>query len=319
MDKKTRSAGIVKLVIWLAVALLLIGILVIWSASTLQGGASYGAFSLFGGYVYDDADDYSVGNAEYAVDEVDCIDLSWVAGTVDVVIYGGDTFKVEEKGSFDENDRMRSRVLDGTLTVKFASSGIRLFGYSIEKELILYIPASACERIKMINVDSLSANVNIGKGSNEHLIALSLERLNVASASGSVTASFGKAKDLSIETLSGDIDLKVGSVENAEISTVSGRIQLDGETKRGAIEAVSGAILIETYNSIPSSLNVETVSGNVELKVPDLSDGFDADLDSVSGKMTCNGKKSSNYQHGNGKSSFNFETVSGNVTITVKK
>lgn len=319
MDKETRSAGIVKLIIWSVVALVLIGVLVSWSISTLNGGAPYGTFSLFGGYVYDDPDTYGVGNMEYSADKIENIDISWAAGNVELVIYDGNTFKVEEKGSFDEDDRMRSRALDGTLTVKFAKSGIRLFGYNVEKELTLYIPVSACERIKMLNVESASADVTVGRGTNENLIALSLDKLNIASASGNVTASFGRADDVSIETVSGDIVLKVGSLKDAEIGSVSGRIQLDAELERGTIEAVSGAIEIETFNSIPQELEVESVSGNISLKLPESMDGFKAELDSVSGKMTCNGERGRHYRYGDGKADYSFETVSGNVEITVKK
>jgi DUF4097 and DUF4098 domain-containing protein YvlB len=254
-----------------------------------------------------------VGNTEYS-DPIQNIDISWISGKVNVVTWDGSTVKLEESGEFDNDDeKMRSRVDDGTLTVKFVKSGYKtVLKNVVQKELTLYIPISMSASIKDLKLVAASASLTVDGGDN----VFSFNRIDVDTASGDVylEGSFGS---VTVDAASADVDVN-GSVESLEVYAVSGRVDIDGELVRGELGAVSGAIKVKTYATAPQSLEVEAVSGNVELIIPNTEGGFVANLDSASGKMTCNGTRGDHYKSGAGVAKYDFESVSGNVTITAE-
>ena len=88
-------------------------------------------------------------------------------------------------------------------------------------------------------------------------------------------------------SVSGDLKTDAITAENvnAEVSTVSGKIELDGSFLRVTGESTSGKIDVKLRNC-PEKLNIVTVSGDVELELPD-STNFWLGYDTVSGEIDC--------------------------------
>lgn len=330
MNKEFRSAAIVKLVVWSVVAVVLMALL----AGAIVGDSfeiiSFDGVISFGGYVYDDAESYGVGNAEYS-ENVQIIDISWLSGNINVVTWDGSTVKVEEVGDVDnDGEKMRSRVQNGRLSVKFAESGLRFTTKSdLQKTLTVYIPESMVSNVKKLRISAASANATVDGGENQfafeevdvdsassviNVKCLSASRVDVDTASGDVYLS-GSFGNVEIDAASADVELK-GSVDKLNVDSLSGHVKVDGELSRGEIGTMSGEVEIKTYTKAPTALEIETVSGGLELIIPKTESGFVARFDSLSGEMVCNGVKGDYYQSGSGVAIYEFESLSSRVTIT---
>ena len=158
--------------------------------------------------------------------------------------------------------------------------------------LDVYVPNNFSKDIK---VSTVSGNLDIRK--------LSIENFNFKSISGHLKADSLSAKNLIIETTSGKVNL----------NEVEGKINAD--TISGEITAV-----LESFNN---DLSIKTVSGEVNLSLPDNSE-FKFKLGSVSGKIVNEfGSKitfadSSNLEGSAGEGAFNItiKTISGSIKIT---
>jgi DUF4097 and DUF4098 domain-containing protein YvlB len=80
---------------------------------------------------------------------------------------------------------------------------------------------------------------------------------------------------------------------------------------------VSGDLLLYSFDC-PTALDIESVSGNVELWLPD-SASFTLAHETTSGRLISDFSMknlSDRYVCGEGKASFHVETVSGNLILT---
>ena len=337
MDKRVIGGAIVKLVAWSLVLLILVGLFAIMLLGNTFDFINIGNISFFSSYVYDDPETYNVGDMEYS-DMIYSLDISWIAGTVDIVASDGDSVKLVESGADDDDEAlMRSKVKGGRLIVKFADSGISIFGNNRQpKKLTVYIPASMCGSLQTLAVDGASSVLTVDGGYGDKRESIfCFDKIDVDTASGVVNVKCKSAAEVDIDTASGDVTLKgsfgevdvdaasadvklYGSAESIELDAVSGKIYVDGEVASAELGAVSGDVKITTYNTLPKRLNVETVSGKIDLTLPDIESGFQAKHEGSSGKMICDGIKTSYYKHGEGKAIYEFETTSGDVVINIK-
>lgn len=155
--------------------------------------------------------------------------------------------------------------------------------------------------------------------------------------SGSIFSFFHdlKNKDLEIsipETLAGSISEISGDVVSANttitgistdkfsLDTVSGDLSFDGNVNKVDSDSVSGKCNI-TSHVTPQSVDMESVSGDISLCIPENSD-FEAEKDSVSGDLTCGFSSTSSNDKitcGAGTNKYDFETVSGDINIIPNK
>ncbi len=315
-----RMSAVIKIVIWSFVALILIGILGIAIASSGGGnlfdlGFSFGetGFTLFGGYVYDDADTYGVGNCTYG-ESIKNINIDWTAGKVSLSVWDGEGVKVEESGRINnQKDQMRTRVIGDTLDIKFAASGIRWGNSTPAKQLYVYIPKDMAVSLGNISVNTASADVCLSDTEN----GIICHAFDVECVSGKIELLGINAKYIDVEGVSSNIIVS-GKLQELEVDGVSGDIEFRGELRKLDVKAVSGKLDLKLDN-IPQKIDVETVSGNVDMELFADMDGFYAELDSVSGNMKLNGSDvGKSCSHGNKSASFDFNTVSGNVDINIK-
>ena len=308
--KTSRGASITKLVIWSIVALILIPtFLLLMLGKTFSINIS--GVTFFDNYFYSESQSYSVGNTSYK-GSIDEISIDWVAGEVNIVLYDGEEIKIEESGAGNsDSERMRTRINDNTLDIKYVKSGVKIPSENLTKKLFVYLPQKANDWKIDVDVDTVSASVNIGKPES----ILKAGEVEIDTASGK-TQIFADAADVSVDSASGNIGI-TGNIHRAEIGSVSGAVNITGEVSDVHISTVSGGVGVTTYIALPRKMQVETVSGNVEIGLPDIMDGFDADLDSVSGKMSWNDGSGRSFTYGQGRADYNFETVSGDVKIQI--
>lgn len=337
MDKRAIGGAIVKLVAWSLVLLILVGLFALMLLGNTIDFINIGNISFFSSYVYDDPETYNVGDMEYD-DMVYSLDISWMAGTVDIVVSDGDSVKLVESGADDDDEAlMRSKVEGGRLIVKFADSGISIFGNNRQpKKLTVYIPASMCRSLQTLAVDGASSVLTVDGGYGDKSESIfCFDKIDVDTASGVVNIKCKSATEVDIDTASGDVTLEgsfgeveidaasadvklYGSAESIELDAASGKICVDGEIVSADFGAVSGDVKITTHNTLPKILKVETVSGKIDLTLPDIESGFQAKHEGASGKMICDGIKTNYYKHGEGKAIYEFETASGDVVINIK-
>lgn len=223
-----------------------------------------------------------------AADGIRDINIEWVSGTVIIEAGEGDdiVFAESSTSELEEVEKLTYTLRNGELTITFAQQGLKTF--SKTKNLTVQLPAELV--LNEIEVDTVSAAVEISGGT-------AIE-LNLESTSGNflVNGSFGK---VSAETISGEVTLE-GSFASIEVDTTSGNLTVEE----------SGTL---------AKLDVETVSGDVELSLPATA-AFDLHYETASGELDSGGfalKQTSgeNYTVGGGGNRFEVETVSGNLTL----
>lgn len=309
-----KKSAVIRIVIWSVVAVLLLGVLLgtmIFNKDSFSTVINLADNKI---YRYDNENEYSVGNMNSVSEQFDTIKIDWVNGGVNVISYDGDTVKIEETSTDDieEKYELRWRIKANVLTVKPCKSTLEwsLANKIPEKELYIYIPEDLASNMNKIEIDTASAGISV--------IGITATEFDTSTASGDTWLEKCSAMNINIENVSGYVNLTEINAENIDAETVSGNVEIMGTVKDITAESVSGIILLCTDNA-PQTADISTVSGDVRFEIPD-NDGFNIELDSVSGKITSDFPltiNSGNQTYGNGSRNYNIETVSGNVNIKI--
>ena len=313
-ENKVRGAAIVKLVVWLVVLAILCPIFIFAMESDFLDDIVHGYnFSLIGGDYYKDADSYNVGEFEYG-EQITGIDIDWVSGKIELVVYDGDTVKLEEENEgTDRDDWMRSKVENGRLVIKHVKSGMFFFHSSPTKDLKVYLPEEVAENLGAVSIDSVSSDIRIE--------AIAAGKIDISTVSGSLKLNNVNVGTLDIDGTSNESILNNVTVGEIDIDTTSGSTLISsGAVGKINFDSVSGDLEVYT-SSMPTSVEGDTTSGSFKLYTPFSEEGFRAEIDSVSGDMNvwfADGKKMSGNSLvvGSGKYSYEFDSTSGNFTIT---
>ncbi len=287
---------------------------VIFMAAGLAfGGCSASGFPNLSTYVYDNADKYTMGNADLEADKIMSIDIDWVSGEVKIGYHSEDTVSISETAdkALKDETTMYYYVDGDTLRVKFAKSG-KSTPVKLNKELTVWLPEGM--ELKEVGVDSISADVSVSgitaeRGKFNTISGdIAFEdvtcsgKVDFETTSGDITANFGgNLAELSADTVSGDIDLSIPGAEGLELDSTSGEIKL-------------------ALQSLPDALSVDTISGDVLLCLPKDAD-FTIRLDTVSGSLDSElamKKKGDDYVFGAGTKQYDVDTTSGDLKIEGK-
>ena len=219
--------------------------------------------------------------------------MNWTNGKINIESYDGEDTVISETEVAEKENKLRWRVEDGVLKIQQMAAGIR-FGLkkTPKKTLAVKIPSSAAEKLKSVNTDSVSAEVNI---------------IGVA-ASGKIE----------IDTVSGSAELKNIKTARLDIDTVSGEVNAEGEISELESDSVSGDITVSS--AVPlEKLDCDSTSGNIRLTIPKDS-GFTLKADTVGGDISCGLPTVSESKNrrvcGDGSADFETDTVSGDLIIT---
>lgn len=277
-------SAVVRIVIWSVVFCILSGIFA--SAMVHQWrntGLGTGSINL-GGYWYDE-DDYTVG-AGKTLEVVDEITIEWIAGSVTLIEAEGDELVISEDYESEDSDiRLRWKVENGELSVKYCKPSW-VGTTSVKKNLTVAVPSSMVASLDEVHVSAVSATQSIQISSDE----------------------------LEIDTVSGDVTVR-GTFGTMDVETVSGTVNFEGVLQNGNFEGVSGSLKLKLLQQA-SSLDMETVSGNMTVTLPETVTGFRVDSDSVSGHVNIHGFDGVSHQRwGDGSMRIDMESVSGQLIV----
>lgn len=286
-----KRNAIARIIIWSLVAVLLTSLLVVGISSSpssfFTGDWSLGVM----GVTYKNSALYNVGGGT-VTDEFHSIKVNWTNGKINIESYDGEDTVISETEVAEKENKLRWRVEDGVLKIQQMAAGMR-FGLkkTPKKTLTVKIPSSAAEKLKNVNTDSVSAEVNI---------------IGIA-ASGKIE----------IDTVSGSAALKSIKTARLDIDTVSGEVNAEGEISELESDSVSGDITVSS--AIPlEKLDCDSTSGNIRLTIPKNS-GFTLKADTVSGDISCGLPTVSESKNrrvcGDGSADFETDTVSGDLII----
>ena len=259
-------------------------------------------------YHYGHSSAYSMGDVTLK-DTVKYLDISWIGGDIVIEYHDGAEVIVEEKSTHTlSDDEIMRYWLDGEiLYILYMASGVYQ-ELPKDKELLIKLPFDST--LMDMEIETVSADVNITSV---------------------------KTKALDIETVSGDIFFdEISVIGEAEISNVSGMIKGVFSADEFTAEGVSGNIEISCQDVreisafcvsgnvsvscevLPKDLDIETVSGNVSVFLPNDSE-FSIKFASVSGEMESDFPmtlKRKIYSHGISDLEYEIETVSGGAMLS---
>ena len=327
-DKKMRTAGIIRIIVGLVIAVLLTAILVV----LLTGNNLFARVGLDNGWVdriFDRTTYYSGGvnadsgetivsdEARVSADNIKKIKIDWVAGNVNLRVGSGDEIVFSETSyrTLTDQQKMRYTVSDsGVLQISFCDNLDNIFNwFSVDanmpaKTLTMEVPASLIGLLADVEVDSVSANID--------LLGVYGAKTELSSVSGEIRCADVSADELDLSSTSGAIVCENCAAGSLDIENVSGSIRVEGEYARIDAETVSGSIAL-SLATVPDKIDVDGVSGSITVSLPETAN-FTAKLDTVSGSLNCSfpGTFGSDMVVvGDGTASYRFNTVSGNLNI----
>lgn len=206
-----------------------------------------------------------------AAAQIDEIDLSWIAGSVEITTAPGEevTFSEDYTGSSDK--RLRYELSGGVLTIRYCENSMGSWDLP-DKHLTLTLPEKRFARVcvELTSAELALSGVNAGQ-------------LEVDTASGDVKADGVQAQTLTLGSTSGRLTLTDCEAQTLKLGTVSGEILAEGTFDLFSADTTSGAVELRAAK-LPQSIDVDTVSGSVTLAAPEDS-AFRFDYDTVSGDL----------------------------------
>ena len=311
-----------------------------------------GTYSIFGGKVsiglaaFANADKYTVGDTEIT-STVENLDIDWTSGKVNIEYHAGSGVSVSETANRDTSEDEKLRWwLDGTtLRIKYAKPQLTIFN-NLKKTLTVSLPESIV--LKNVDIDTTSADIGVPSMTADEIkfdttsgdvnAVITAKKLSASSTSGDLnvrqdsdinTAHFSStsgalaftvpsAEKISMESTSGDISVTVpGTVGDLNLDSTSGSIKPDiANTDKAKFSSTSGDITATLVSF--KDLNVDVTSGDVTLKLPEIS-GFTLDLDARPSKLKSSlamvKKGDDQYVFGDGSARLRVSTTSGDVHI----
>ena len=136
-----------------------------------------------------------------------------------------------------------------------------------------------------------------------------LPMLEAATTSGDITCRL-EAAEVSLQTISGDIEWH-GDAGSLEISTTSGDAEAVGAVSLTRMNTVSGDLTLQLDDGRKAEVEINSTSGDADIRVPRDTDEVRVRLDSVSGDIRLRGVQAAD----NASVRILGHTVSGDLTV----
>ncbi len=323
-----RTAGIIRIIVGLVIAVFLTAILVAaltgsniiknfgWNGSWIDRIVERSTYT-YGGVNGDTNEIIVSDEARVDASTIRSIDIGWVSGNVNISIGSDDQIVFSESSyrSLTDQQKMRYSVSsNGTLQIRFRDDMENIFDwFSVDanmpsKDLTVEVPASLIGLLTDVEIDTVSADIDLS--------GVYGEKTEVSSVSGEIRCSNIVSDDFDVSSTSGSVICENCAADTLKINNVSGSTRAEGEFDEIKVEVVSGSVRLACAN-VPSKINVDGVSGSVTIALPENAE-FTAKLDSVSGSISCAfpGTLGDDLVVvGNGNASYRVNTVSGSLKI----
>ena len=275
-----------------------------------QPGWHFWRLGSFSGYTYQHSDRYTAGGGSLDAGAVNAIDIDWVSGSIEVTAYQGNTVTFSEtaKRTLSEKDQLHYYLDNGTLRIRFCGPTRRGFvSRQNNKSLSLLVPEGLL--LDALDVETVSASVDVS-GVDAH-------EIDIENISGSTTLSSVHGNALDFETVSGSLQAELSEFARLDAESVSGRLRAEGTFRAVSLSTVSGSVQVAPGGFV-ERIDAESISGSITVILPPDIAGFTANVDSVSGSLSCDfpAKTFKNGSvYGDGSAMLDFESVSGSVAI----
>ena len=323
-----RAAGIIRIIVGLVIAVLLTAILIVlltghnifsnlgWNGGWINRLVDRTVYT--SGGVNEDTNEIVVSDqASVPAANIQRIKIDWVSGSVELRVGSGNdiTFSESSYRTLSERQKMRYSVsADGTLKINFCDDLDNIFNWfdldanMPSKSLVVEVPASLAGTLKDLEVDVVSANVDLS--------GVYGTETDIESVSGEIKCTDVATQKLDLSSTSGSLICENAKAQELNLNNVSGSIRADGEFDQVDLETVSGSVRLGCATA-PSKISVDGVSGSITVALPETAQ-FIAKLDSVSGSISCDfpGTLGSDMVVvGDGSANYRFGTVSGSLRI----
>ena len=263
------------------------------------------------------------------VSGIDELEINWRSGELEVKAEEREDILLAEDRSANAPP-LRAEVRGSCLCVFFAE---RPCG---SKDLTVVLPTALAVALRRCAVSTISADADLSGMVVRELkvhtvsggqdIRVKADRAEFSSASGDMELSV-EADELTVNTASGDLSLLAANSGSVKLSTASGDIECRGDAKRITMNSASGCVEYSGYadqiqvktasgdcdlslDNCPNSLDVTSVSGDVEVRLPKDS-AVNLQLKSRSGNIRFSGIRTDVADA----PVFNFSTVSGDINV----
>ncbi len=258
--RPVRASAVVGIVVWSTVFCLLGALLVAGLNGVGFRVLQVNGFPIlsFGGFTYEDAETYRVGNAT-VTDTITDLSINWLAG--DVTIVASDTDEIiitEDYRGGDDDLRLRWKIEEGELTVQFRKPV--LFGTvdSMKKDLTVAIPVTMLEALDEVEIKTVAGNVSFT----------------------------GNADELTLDAVEGDLTVN-GDIGELNVNAVEGKAVFKGAVRRAEFDCVDAEVTM--YLHMAAELTFNQVDGDVTLHLSEEITGFSAELDSLGSEIVAEG------------------------------
>ena len=112
-------------------------------------------------------------------------------------------------------------------------------------------------------------------------------RVQVSTTSGDMAMNLHALK-ATVSTVSGDVTWE-GKGESLDVKSTSGDAEIVGHFQKIAVKTTSGDLALELTEAEESDIQVNTISGDMDVRLPASARQIAADLNTVSGDIRCRG------------------------------
>lgn len=258
--RPVRPSAVVGIVIWSLVFCLL-------GAMLLAGLTGVGFRILyldgfpvlsFGGFTYEDADSYSVGNGS-TEETVNHLSVSWLTGKITVEASEDEKIHIFEDYDGENSAlRLRWKVEEGELKIRFRKPV--LFGNvdAVSKNLTVRIPQTMLDAMNEVEIDGVDCDVSYT----------------------------GNADELSLNIVAGEVTVS-GDLGELDVEAVDGKVTFRGAVRAANFDCLDAEAVM--YLDMATRLDFDQVDADVTLYLSEEIQGFDAELDSVGGAISVEG------------------------------
>ena len=283
---------------------------------------------MFGGgslFSYANADKYTAGDAEVS-GGIRNLEVNWTSGKVTVAYHAENTVTLKEisDGVLSEDQKMRWWLDGDTLRVQYAKSNINI-GRNRQKELTVTLPESL--RLQKADLGTTSGDVsapelkaeevNLGSTSGSITVETDAKNVNAGATSGDIRLKLtADAGTVKIGTTSGSVFLEAGKAGKIDAGSTSGSIEIRAE-EAGEVKIACTSGTVRTNLKKTEKLHISTTSGSVTAGLAP-EPGFTASVSTVSGSVNCAVpavKNGDRYVCGDGSAAVELGSVSGSITI----
>lgn len=157
--------------------------------------------------------------------------------------------------------------------------------------------------------------------SDTKISGISAQKFHVDTTSGNIELNKCRGAKISVDTTSGSlIGTDVTAETELDVDTVSGKIDVEGSIQRFNADSTSGSIKLNS-SVCPEEVSTDTISGSVTLLIPE-NKGFRFEKDTVSGSFESDFELSFRDDRGtykDGEDGASFRFDSVSGAITIKK